>query len=35
MQDTVAARLGFEKKREGRVSRDADALDRVHLHGDS
>ena len=34
MQDAVAARLGFKKKREGRVSRDADALDRVHLHGD-
>ena len=34
MQDAVAARLGFEKKRERRVARDADALDRVHLHGD-
>ena len=34
VQDAVAARLGFEKKREGRVAGDADALDRVHLHGD-
>jgi hypothetical protein len=34
MQDAVAARLGLEKKRKGRVSSDADALDRVHLRGD-
>ena len=34
MQNAVAARLGFEKKRECRVSRDADALDRIHLRGD-
>ena len=34
VQQAMAARLGFEKKREGRIAGDADALDRVHLHGD-
>ncbi len=34
VQNAVAARLGFEQKRQGRVAGDADALDRVHLHGD-
>ena len=34
MNEEGLARLRLEKKREGRVARDADALDRVHLRGD-
>ena len=34
IENAMAARLGFEEKRKGRIARDADALDRVHLHGD-
>ena len=34
VQDAVAARLGFKKEREGGIPGDANALDRVHLHGD-
>ena len=34
MQQAVAARLRLEQEREGRVARDADAGDRIHLHGD-
>ena len=34
VEKAMAARLRFEEKREGRIARDADALDRVHLHGD-
>src|SRR5580704_14619125 len=30
----MAARLGFKKKRKGGIPGDADAVNRVHLHGD-
>ena len=30
----VAARLGLQKQREGRIAADVDPLDRVHLDGD-
>ena len=34
MEQAMAARLRLEQQREGRIAGDADALDRVHLHGD-